>query len=704
MHSMALGIKDHEHIDKEKYEPVTGLPCPKSYQDSRRSTRHVPAVETFSSRDQTQRRDRNGCCIKRWTLGICPFGPTAYVQSSSLRSLFNRRREHTTDHDVPLEPQSKYISPVSPEISKLALAFVNILNTSQVSGFFAWFLHFDAVEPPESFAAWYAHIDTMEMRGWIALGLYLSETIVLGIDTVVLDSICDRLGLRRRTMHNCIVQLNTAKSKLSYKTGVDRVEFVQARLHDLHLVAKRITLTRGSIFEYWRIEAEKRLRGYLTEVIGKRIEHHKMGVPLMRQMDCTQISKDIQAALHLNYLYEAMHEERQLPLVRYGLFPDSPKALTPPESTHGEDRVVPVVWNSFVATECQLERSFSLTKTRSENTYFRDENEQLRRNNEALIDSNEQLVRKIAALGRIEPTLFTRPDWNPFVGDSTESPSRRHSSLLQVPRQRQRPRSLSEGAAQDYSAMLVQKLNVALVATANLTLLSSNPIDATTLDLSAKLKRGHTTAAAYPTPRSSIRPAPELPLSARYQDVFAALDEKPLPALSLLHPGTGEPLTLLPPPCPAFRLPRMASGIELQTPDTRTLAGGEMRRRSTRGPPATPITPNARNSTRRSMLMSEASFTAPSQNNPYSMLATPDTSTLALCSNWNARSDASRYTTESIPPVPLLPGPYNSLVGYYAQSINQNSIQRPITSYAGAPSPLVMVKGRMESMARRQDC
>jgi hypothetical protein len=48
----------------------------------------------------------------------------------------------------------------------------------------------------------------MDMRGWTALGVYLPETVCYGWDLVVLDSICDRLHLRRQTIHECLVQLS----------------------------------------------------------------------------------------------------------------------------------------------------------------------------------------------------------------------------------------------------------------------------------------------------------------------------------------------------------------------------------------------------------------------------------------------------------------------------------------------------------------
>jgi hypothetical protein len=98
-----------------------------------------------------------------------------------------------------------------------------------------------------------------------------------------------------------------------------RLEHVHSTLHGLYLVAQRIKPAVDSTHEPWRAEAEVRVRGYLRDVIGKRIDHHRAGTPLVKQATGVQVSEDVQDALHLNFLYEAMQQQRQVPLAKYGL-------------------------------------------------------------------------------------------------------------------------------------------------------------------------------------------------------------------------------------------------------------------------------------------------------------------------------------------------------------------------------------------------
>jgi hypothetical protein len=119
---------------------------------------------------------------------------------------------------------------------------------------------------------------------------------------------------------------------------VEQFEYVQTKLHKLHLVAPRIKATLSSKFDTWRVEIEKRLRSYLNEVVAVRTGHHSSGTSLMEQGTFTHASKDLQTAIHLNYLYEAIQQERQIPLLCYDHFPASLKAFTPPDSVQGEDR------------------------------------------------------------------------------------------------------------------------------------------------------------------------------------------------------------------------------------------------------------------------------------------------------------------------------------------------------------------------------
>jgi hypothetical protein len=286
-----------------------------------------------------------------------PPTPRRSDTTSNLRALFHRRREPTTElvalNDFPP-------SALSAEARKLAIAFVNTLNTAKVGNFFAWFLFFDLVELPESPATWYGHIDGMEMRGWIALGTYLATATQYGMDIVVLNSICDRLSLSRRVIHRCLVQLSDpqkmawtqlalavresrtmAVGQCETETGcfeeLERLEHVRSTLHGLYLVAQRIKPAVDSIHERWRAEAEVRVRGYLMDVIDKWIDHCRAGTPLAKQTTGVQVSEDVQDALHLNFLYEAMQQERPVPLSS-----DPMRASTSDKATQTEKPLPPL--------------------------------------------------------------------------------------------------------------------------------------------------------------------------------------------------------------------------------------------------------------------------------------------------------------------------------------------------------------------------
>jgi hypothetical protein len=61
------------------------------------------------------------------------------------------------------------------------------------------------------------------------------------------------------------------------------------------------------------------------------------------------------------------------------------------------------------------------------------------------------------------------------------------------------------------------------------------------VDLLEELKYGYSTATTKPA--SGYSKAPGTSPSQQYEDIFAALNEKLLPALPLLHPGTRKALT-----------------------------------------------------------------------------------------------------------------------------------------------------------------
>ncbi|KAF1957609.1 hypothetical protein CC80DRAFT_48001 [Byssothecium circinans] len=402
-------------------------------------------------------------------------------KTSKLSSLLRRGQQQTIlqEEADEIAQSSAPVSPASPEASQIAISFVNTLNSAQLSDFIAWFLYFDVAELPQSPTAWYNHIDAMAMRGWISLGIYLSETVMTGhgFNLVVLDSICDRLSLPRAVVHEYFIQLsepqNMAWSQLALtisqgqsagKTEAEMVEVEEKKVKEMLRMAQRIRPTKGSKFEQWRDDIVGHLKGYLEHVIVPRYSQPQRKTAARSPMSHQQ-SIDRLKGLKLAYLYEAMQQEREVPLIRYGIFPE---ASSLPRSLEGRDRhdgrSVPSIHESFIEKECEIERSHSATTLQAENRRLRILNAELNKDNEALRDSNFKMARKIATLGRVQPFLYQRPNWHTDTRDSSGSIFRSQSveELPDTPTTRRlRLRAMSDSGTKKDVLSVNEKLMVA---------------------------------------------------------------------------------------------------------------------------------------------------------------------------------------------------------------------------------------------------
>ncbi|KAF1964444.1 hypothetical protein BU23DRAFT_575700 [Bimuria novae-zelandiae CBS 107.79] len=234
----------------------------------------------------------------------------------------------------------------------------------------------------------------MDMRGWIELGSFLTETADYGSELVALENICDQLKLKRRVVYQYLLKLSdpdrmawtqiahvTREGELAGKSNLDTLEHLQSALHDLFNMAERIVPTPGSIFEKRKMKSS---RGPMSE----------------------QLPKEVKQALHLTYLYEAMLLERPVPLARYGILPD-PGWWETPSATAVRDASV------TLETECQFERSFSSLNLRSQNRYLRAEAAQLRKENRSLAETNEKLALQVATCSRPLANSNSRPPGGP---------------------------------------------------------------------------------------------------------------------------------------------------------------------------------------------------------------------------------------------------------------------------------------------------
>lgn len=441
--------------------------------------------------------------------------PRRYT-SHGLRSLVGRFRSTEPDFEIltpsSLSPSTQKASP--PQISQITKAFVDSLNAQQLSNFLTWMLYYDSVELPETPDSWYVTIDHMEMRGWVALGKFLSKTLETGsgFDLVVLESICDRIGLPRTTVWDFLIQFAdhekmafsqiaavTAQARADSLSHLQTLEAVQAKLHELYGLATKLKPTENSKYDVWHAIVQKRLRGYLHLVIDPRIANLRSGAPLITSGTSDLTPKEIHDGIQLNYLFEAMQQKRPVPLARYGLY----RAIT----------VSPFVVQSFSppgVPDRETERA------RNHAIELMAQNRDLRAQVLVLQDDNKNLTKRNIGLERsvakLEQGLSQGRPFG-FPGDShaiaipprISSLENDHSQNqhLQVPSFRFRPRSLSHDTGLQLAAAIKRDI--------------TNP------------PRKH----KHNQERSDV-------LAWKYEDVFSSLTNTPSPTFRLSDPQTGE--------------------------------------------------------------------------------------------------------------------------------------------------------------------
>jgi hypothetical protein len=417
--------------------------------------------------------------------------------------------------------RSNQSSPAASEISKLAKAFVDSLNAQKLSEFLLWMLYHEVVELPEHPDMWYSLIDPVDMRGWVALGDYLSKFSTsmdtgYGFDLIVLDSICDRLDLQRSTVHGLFIQFaDPAKMAFSQiatlvndanfekVAEIEVLEITQSKLCEYSKLVVHLTPTEGSIYHNWRVAILGHIYSILNLVITPCIDHLRYSTPLPTAATSENIPQEAKDGIRLKYLFELVQQERQVPLSRYGIHTEPPSLgmMTSPSSS-------PDVRNSFVPDLEDAERARNhAIRTTSQNHELHAQIATLQQENEKLQDSNEKLARKVAALSRNQqsptymhsPTVTDSPHTPPTCPSSPPTTQHQDPNYLQIPNPRTRPRSFSHGTG--------TSLTSALDAIFNPT-------------------------ATHKRQRSEV-------LSWKHEDVFECLDTPPSP-VCLSDPVTGE--------------------------------------------------------------------------------------------------------------------------------------------------------------------
>jgi hypothetical protein len=417
-------------------------------------------------------------------------------------------------------PRNNQSSSAAPEISKPAKAFVNSLNARKLSEFLIWMLYHEIVESPNHPDMWYSLVDPVDLRGWVALGDYLSKSSTSmdtgdGFDLVVMDSICDRLDLQRSTVHGLLIQFaDPAKMALSQIATlvngasseklpeIEVLDMIQSKLREFSKLVAHLTPTEGSIYHNWRAVISKRLYSVSTLVITPRIASLCYGTLLLTAATSENTPQQAKDDVRLKYLLELLQQERQVPLSRYGIHTEPPSLgwMTPPSAS-------PDVRDSFVPDLEDAERVCNhAIQTMAQTQDLRAQIATLQQGKQKLQDSNDTLAPKVATLNHNQQPLTYLQ--SPAVTESPHTPSTYPSSQLSTQHQ-------------DLDYLQIPNPRLCPLSHATGTSL------ATTLDATLNL------AATHKRQRSEI-------LSWKYEDVFERLDTPPSPPVRLSDPATGE--------------------------------------------------------------------------------------------------------------------------------------------------------------------
>ncbi|KAI4944688.1 hypothetical protein J4E91_008693 [Alternaria rosae] len=392
-------------------------------------------------------------------------------RQNGLRRFFSKSRGPETQNRVLTPPSSSPASAASPLIIlRFAKAFVDAMNVTQLSNFLIWILYYEIVELPENPEAWYALIDNMDMRGWVALGEFLAKSQEsgdgYGFDLIVLDSICDRIRLSRLTVHTLLIRFaDPEKMKHSIlatvggipprhdATTMKALETAQSKLDDLYKLANHLKPPQGSQYASWQASIQVRMRAFLDMVIGPRIAHLRIGKPLTTVATSEQLPKEVTEGIRMNFLYEAMQQERNVPLKRYGI-----------HQGHNKQGNQTLQSSSSPLNENEVERSRNHTiALMAENRELRSDITVLLQDKEKLIKANEKLAQKASKLGRLQPAGYIRsPPYDDWPVDKLGDENANCEQLVasQVPLRPSRPRSVSTGDMEALATALEQGLNI----------------------------------------------------------------------------------------------------------------------------------------------------------------------------------------------------------------------------------------------------
>ena len=237
------------------------------------------------------------------------------------------------------------------EASPLVRTFVDQLSVSQLSHFLIWSAYYDIVELPVSPSAWYRHLPAMEVRGWIALGKYIKAASLAMVDheVVPLDRLCDELGLHKGAVRQAIAYVASPESMRW--TGIGDAIARAARLNqgeaegltavEQYLMQTQMLVSRlrpdVGLFAGWLMDILDRSTVFLEGVVQPRLALLRANINVSRRA--------IEGAQHLEYRFQAMQQERPVPLVWYGVYRTAESTRQVPDTdadldTEDDDHIV----------------------------------------------------------------------------------------------------------------------------------------------------------------------------------------------------------------------------------------------------------------------------------------------------------------------------------------------------------------------------
>jgi hypothetical protein len=235
------------------------------------------------------------------------------------------------------------------------------------------------------------------MRGWIGLRKFLDTQTPHGLDLVVLQSICDRLRLNKTVVHACLVRFGNPNKMVlttlsdTYQlahdqnlTHVEALELIQETFRKLRAMATRLRPGSATDFADMQSVIVSRLSEFLDFVISPLLTELRGGVP-----QPTGLTE--QADKNLQYMFKRMKEERQVPLIRYGITPEQHSASTTLSYMNNTAPPAPLIDEATGDTQYEMEQNFSLASLKSENSFLRARVLQLEIDKQKLDIFNEQL-------------------------------------------------------------------------------------------------------------------------------------------------------------------------------------------------------------------------------------------------------------------------------------------------------------------------